>query len=273
MSLVSRFSALRLRTTKCSIAPEIRRKPLPVSVSQISLEHGNPSYDARYSKDAASLQMTLLDKQATSQEVLLEPAVSAPDPNFHRTTSWRGLLFRVLFMTPILLLVAVCFYYLIPWTVKKSSPWAYHLSATLFLLTLLYLVLMTFTFFIFTYYLLRDVPPTTVIPCLVSIWYQIYTLGLAITTVLLIIIAAIETRKSPCGVYTSWPAAYNVCHGTLVQPNATSLPFGIAMRYAVSGNETKLLPSDEIRIAEFSGWCVGKEGASHLVAAGNITKV
>ncbi|KAL2063451.1 hypothetical protein VTL71DRAFT_5256 [Oculimacula yallundae] len=257
-------------STRNSIRPEIKRKPLPTSFSEASHEENwylNP--ETGHPKETTSIQM----RSISSSEVLLSSSVVSGS-SFHPTTSWRGRTFRVLFMAPILLLVALCFYYLIPWTPKKDTPWAYHLSATLFLLTLLYLVLITVTLFIFAYYLLRDVQPTTVIPCLVSPWYQIYTLMLTITTVLLVVIAAVETRKAPCGIYTSWPVEYNVCPGTLVQSNATSLPFGIAVRYAVSENDTdSTLPSDRVRITDFDGWCVGTEGTSHSVTVENITRL
>jgi hypothetical protein len=71
--------------------------------------------------------------------------------------------------------------------------------------------LFLFLFFLFVtscilccYFLLGD-STTAIIPCVRSTWYRLYTAMLVLGMLLLMILAAIETRQERCGRWTTYP--------------------------------------------------------------------
>jgi hypothetical protein len=58
---------------------------------------------------------------------------------------------------------------------------------------------------IITAYILLGQTSSTIIPCIHSAWYKVYTLLLMTLALTIIIIAAIETRLSRNGVVTTYP--------------------------------------------------------------------
>lgn len=255
------------------VGQEIKRKPLPSSPGTRTVEDDYHDRESGTVKNTTSVQLRLYSTRSTvSYESLLEPTSRCLSSTFRPTTSWRARFFRFFFMLPILGLLVLCILELIPWssTAPASFPWRYYLAPTMLLVIILYSIFITVTSFTFSYYFLRDLSATTVIPCIVSTWYQIYTLILIILMVLLIIVAAVETRKAPCGIYTSWPADWQVCPGTFIKPDATDFAFGLAMRYVGPRNTTSL-PQGEYRIVEYDGWCTGTTGESQYVISRNLT--
>lgn len=147
-----------------------------------------------------------------------------------------------------------------------------YITATLFILNITYLIFLSVTLFTYAYYFIRGRSATTVIPCIFSLWYFIYTLILFAMMLLLVIVAAIETRKTPCGMYTTWPG--DVCGEIYLNSSATDQPVGLAFTYVQPMNVTQnvtQLPEGEFRIAEWDGWCSGTEGKMKLVKAVNGT--
>ncbi|CZR52218.1 uncharacterized protein PAC_02095 [Phialocephala subalpina] len=220
---------------------------------------------AEVSQNTTSIPMTPFRTRTTSYEGLANITDSNIQSSFRPTNSWCGRLFRVFFLIPTLLLWVVCVMYMVPWSTYGPKQKQY-LTATLFILNITYLVFLSATLFTYTYYFIRGRSATTVIPCIFSLWYFIYTVVLLAMMLLLVIVAAIETRKTPCGIYTSWPG--DVCDGIYLNSTATDEPFGIALRYVAPMNVTQL-PEGEFRIVEWDGWCTGREGKSQLVKAVN----
>lgn len=198
----------------------------------------------------------------------------SPSSRFHPENSWRGILFKVVFLIPIIGLVVMCLLYMIPF---GTTPGTNYLVPTILVVNIFYLVFLGSTLLIYIYYFVRGKAATTVIPCIVSTWYQIYTGLLFGMTILMITIACIETRKTTCGTYTTWPTSYTYndvwsCGGAALDwsGNLTGAAYGIATRYANRVNET-LLPEDQYRIFQWEGWCVGTEGADQFVKDVNGT--
>ncbi|KAE8441806.1 hypothetical protein EG329_004259 [Mollisiaceae sp. DMI_Dod_QoI] len=192
------------------------------------------------------------------------------ETRFYAVNSWRGRLFHIIFLIPILLLWIMCLMYLVPW----GGPYEGE-APTLLLVNIFYMLFLTATLLIYAYYFIWGPSGTTVIPCIVSTWYRIYTCILMLMIIVLIVVASIATRRTVCGTYTTFPMDMtgndeSICGGTTVYPNSTSRPFGIVMRYAAPQNST-LLPQDEYRIAEWNGWCTGTEGANRYVIGMNST--
>ncbi|KAF5534453.1 hypothetical protein FNAPI_12368 [Fusarium napiforme] len=76
---------------------------------------------------------------------------------------------------------------------------------TTFVVIIFYLGVIGMTALITTWYMGIKGAKSTVLPCISSAWYKFYTgvlLGFGITV---IVIACIETRKTPCGKFTSGP--------------------------------------------------------------------
>jgi hypothetical protein len=203
--------------------------------------------------------------QTTSSKGLLDPVDYASEIRFHPINSWRGWLFRIIFLIFILLLWVMCLMYMIP-----GGEGVQYIVPALLLVQILYMIFLSATFIIYAYYFIWERSATTIIPCIVSTWYQIYTCILILMMLILIVVAAVETRKTMCGTYTTWPAELTgddawACGGTYVNSNSTAgVPFGIATRYVAPYNTT-LLPQGEYRITEWDGLCMGTEGASQYV--------
>jgi hypothetical protein len=195
--------------------------------------------------------------QSTSSKGLLDPADYTSETRFHPINSWRGWLFRIIFLILLLLLWAMCLIYMIPPGEDEVYQAPTHLLGQI-----LYILILSATFIIYAYYFIWERSATTIIPCIVSTWYQIYTCILILMMLVLIVIAAVETRKTMCGTYTIWPAGLTgndawTCRGTYVSSNLTAgVPFGIATRYVAPYNTT-LLPQGEYRIAVWDGLCIG----------------
>lgn len=132
----------------------------------------------------------------------------AEEDNFSPSKSWRGMLIRALFFFPLLSLLALIVYYSTPQT---GTAW----TTTALLLNLFYLILLLVGVAIFARYMWSLTSPSTIIPCASSTWYKLYTCFLLALMVSIVIIASIETRRTSCGIYTTFPKEFNftVCPG------------------------------------------------------------
>lgn len=77
------------------------------------------------------------------------------------------------------------------------------LTTTAFVALLFYLIFLGTTTIILAFYFIRGYTTSTVIPCISSLWYKIYNGAIIAFALVFFIIACIETRRSPCGNYTS----------------------------------------------------------------------
>ena len=151
----------------------------------------------------------------------------------------------------------------------------YHHGATVFTATVFTLGLLFIIYFLITtgtvaVYVLLGRCNTTIIPCIAAKWYKIYTGILFTCTLLVFIFAAIETRKTPCGVYTTYESSQDAtlcgssayvaaaeqrgANATFVGPaqssyNLSSLdasaPYGLAFGVG----------EGQVLVAALDGWC------------------
>ncbi|RFU31610.1 hypothetical protein B7463_g4748, partial [Scytalidium lignicola] len=153
------------------------------------------SDDFAYSADNVP-QLTGLGGRRLSLDSLLDCPSSALPSRFRKTSFWPSRLFRIIFYLPILGICVMAILFMFN---------GGEFTATVFVAVVFYILWLTATGVIFSYYFVRGHTTTTVIPCITSAWYKVYTgiiMGLA---VVLIIISCIETRVTPCGKYTSGP--------------------------------------------------------------------
>ena len=207
----------------------------------------------------AQTTMSLLDSgEASSSETLSE--------KFHRTNSWRALIFRTVYLVPVCCLLALCLIYIVP-----DAEGTNNLTVTTFLMVLFYLTFLVVSVILFGFYFLSGQSTSSIIPCCNSIWYKMYTAVLMALTLVLVILASLETHRSTCGVYTTYPLNWatdaGLCpDGTTVLPEHPAIlgdlqvSFGLATMIGINANDTiDSTATDDLKVivVGFQGRCYG----------------
>jgi hypothetical protein len=187
------------------------------------------------------------------------------DSPFYPPHNWRGITIRALFLLLTIGLLAISLLSLSPW---KVIPY----SATTFSVSVFYIIFISMTTILLAMYNLLGKSTTTIIPCISSRWYKIYTCVVYFMMLTLITIAALETRRTPCGSYTTFDTqrdAYPILCSDSTYINGTNFP-GAGMPYvngsAVGVNvaESRIYNSfglaaevvnGLIVVQSFVGWC------------------
>lgn len=197
-------------------------------------------------------------------------STSAPERRFDSINSWRGWAFRILYVLPMFGLWVLCVIYLLPSSNNDSF------TTTTLLLVAFYIFFLSASLVIYTVYFVRGRSASTIIPCMTALWYKIYTAVLMLFMLVLIVVAALETRRTSCGRYTTWPLGWDIDSSLCTEliprqfsadytvANATagnSAPFGIALWSADSINGT-ILKEGEFVVVGFDGWCQGNANLS-----------
>ncbi|RYP69382.1 hypothetical protein DL771_006139 [Monosporascus sp. 5C6A] len=199
---------------------------------------------------------------------------SANQTRFRPTAFWASIVFRAVYLLPILAMSTTCILYLGPWTAKDiTSPTSNGLTTTSFLLALSYLLFVSTTAIVCAYYFARG-HTTTVIPCISSLWYKAYTVVVIGLGIVLIVISCMETRKTPCGIYTSGSgevADIDAC----LEENTAVVPFGpgkshfglASTRWDHGADTETSLESHQFWVFNFTGTCLGvvNDTAAQLV--------
>lgn len=175
---------------------------------------------------------------------------------YHPSSSWRSRIMRAIFLMPIFGLLAVSILFMRPHTAFTATQHLAHptLTATTLLLNLTCITFLVTTLTSFSIYFGRGRHTDTIIPCISSLWYKIYT-GLLIALMLaLIVVAGLQTRKTPCGLYTTLAKSYDesVCGGNLISADQEHGLFGLAWK-----NSTSPAIGRKMGIYPFAGWCKG----------------
>lgn len=92
------------------------------------------------------------------------------------------------------------------WQLSPLSSSGEHYTVTIivYIVFYLFLTLATTAIFIFHFTCREQSTTSTTLPCINAVWYKIYTAVLVILAIVLVALAAVETRKAPCGKYTVW---------------------------------------------------------------------
>lgn len=171
------------------------------------------------------------DVDAAGMYTPLRPLLKTPTPTqsndtisaqfSHGFKSLRGVAVRIFYISFLLAILTLCLEKVLPRPHQHTT-----VPLTVFLSGLLYVVLLLAVVAPLVTYSLRHcaTAPSTVIPCASALWYKIFTCVLAATFVSLIIVAALETRKTPCGIYTSIPksADEEICPNVMLVNTTTS---------------------------------------------------
>ena len=129
----------------------------------------------------------------------------SPEEMFHPSNSWRGILIRMIFLIPLIGSVALS-----TASIAQSQP-GYGLLFTGTHLTLIafYLALTLGVILIISIYFWTGNTSNTVLPCIETTWYKIYTGVLILLMITAMVVSGLETRKSKCGIYTTMRPYYD----------------------------------------------------------------
>jgi hypothetical protein len=184
--------------------------------------------------------------------------------------SGASCVFRILYLIVCIGIWAMSLLSLIPMPRTGSF-----FSFTSFAVTVFYFVFLSVSVILYATYFLRGKTTTTIIPCFSSIWYKLYTILLIVSMLILIVIAALETKQRPDGVHSSfsygdelgctsksrwWPVSSKHSFSGLVQrvPNNMNISnLNATLRF---GNDT--FSSQRFWLWEFTGYCMGEFGDS-----------
>lgn len=129
------------------------------------------------------------------------PASTYPhSEQFYPESSWRGVVVRIGFLGALLVFTAASITSMATNIRPDTKTGLPALLTGIYYLFLLICTISTFSVYIWT-----EKSNTTVIPCIESPAYKVYTYGLFLITIGYIVVTALETRRAACGLYTTTP--------------------------------------------------------------------
>jgi hypothetical protein len=156
------------------------------------------------SKSTSYRSLSSIGLLATNDERL--PWEQPPPPSLFRPANcWRSLLTRGLFVSPVIMAQAGT-----AALAAQSQPgYGLFFTGTHLTVILFYMALSTGVIVILIYYFWTGQTRNTVLPCVCSMWYKVYTAVLGVLMLVMLIISGLETRRSPCGIYTTMRPQYD----------------------------------------------------------------
>jgi hypothetical protein len=201
----------------------------------------------------------LVEVRACTTTGLLDSTDSFSSEKFHRADSWQAIIFRIVYLLPICGLLAICLLYIIPMGFDTEY------TLTTLLVILFYASFLIGSLFLFGFYFLSGRTTSSIIPCCNTIWYKLYScLVMGLMSVLLIF-ACLQTRATPCGLYTTYPNSplYDaaICGGIPLGIAAINLTT-IGGYIPIENGSADFLSTDQSKSEfvafAFDGWCKGK---------------
>ncbi|EPE30281.1 hypothetical protein GLAREA_13004 [Glarea lozoyensis ATCC 20868] len=126
----------------------------------------------------------------------------------HPRNHWRGRVVRGLYLVWLLFLAGLSLMFFFPRPTRRGTI-TYSLTSIIEIVVYAFLTLSSAA--IFAFYNWRHNTSTTIIPCIQSLWYKIYTIVLFSLMLVLLVFAAIETHKEPCGLYSTTKRGFAQC--------------------------------------------------------------
>ncbi|KAL4893622.1 hypothetical protein BDV59DRAFT_207713 [Aspergillus ambiguus] len=190
---------------------------------------------------------------AEDSEMGTKYAVTSTDGthlNSARHLAFGIIMIRTCYVLILLGLLGLCVSYITP--IRGAMTLILDGTSALILVAVVYIFMSGMSVILFTIYLIRGgLKTTTVIPCIRTWWYRLYTLVLIAAALALLVLSGYYTRRAPCGQLTMFPALYDnqVCNGTPVKPDADNAAVGFIVRNTLMTPSTWMVPLD--------GWCSG----------------
>jgi hypothetical protein len=132
---------------------------------------------------------------------------------------WRGILYRIWWMLTLatILGVSAASCSRMWWGYNPEAPYN---SLSRIILQSMYFVLTISAILIHSFYVLRGHSGSTLIPCIHSTWYKVFTILLMTMSLVGAVVSALETRTLRTGAITTLPELYCKTSGTLCVPVA-----------------------------------------------------
>lgn len=244
------------------------------------LTEGESSYHLpSYTPSTGDEEYSFSSKQATpaisSSTFLAGDLQEHPSNQTSRPTSdWRAILVRISYLFCLALLLVICCFLA---GGPPKSDGVENLSVpgssnVLWVLAALYIVLTVTSIITLSFYLFRlGNSMTTVLPCLSSWWYRVYTFVLLGASIAMIVLAGVNTRRTSCGRFTVMPSIVDaaLCAGTPVSANSGSGAFGFTIHQTLNSVDPDTGVASQVAkelLIPLDGWCSG-------TLVGNVTEI
>ncbi|KAI3321938.1 hypothetical protein HD806DRAFT_545610 [Xylariaceae sp. AK1471] len=222
--------------------------------------------------------------QEDETRLSLDSLIHLPDtapmtrPRYCQVSCWQGRLLRTFYLVLLTGIWSFTLIWIFPIAYRGGGEWGgggHRLyTTTSFVTALFYFIMMTISVTVHAYYFIRGQTTSTIIPCTGYLWYKIYTVILFAMMTALWILSLVETTRTVCGTYTSYPAtlADMTCSmGDMrvwqSDPNSHTLGvIGLALKYprVVKGT---VLQEGEFWVMNFTGTCLGHRSSNLLAHA------
>lgn len=209
-------------------------------------------------KQSESASALIIQPTMTSMETPVIPG------RFHNHRGWLSVLVRSLYLMMVMGLLALCLFELLD-DINQGS-W----TTTNFTLVLTFLLFLVFTTGILLAYIILGRCNTTIIPCITASWYKAYTGLLFAAMFSVFIIAAFETRKTPCGVYTTYPensGADLVTCGRSLFVGMPEQDLNTTVAFGSKQNGTNVVHYEEIPFTNTYGMALSNDDGNIVVVA------
>ncbi|KAH8659215.1 hypothetical protein BGZ60DRAFT_414823 [Tricladium varicosporioides] len=191
----------------------------------------------------------------------------------HPRNGWRARLVRGFYLVVLIGLAATSFRYVAPFSRFIT------LSVTAYIEALLYCFTLFSTITICGFYVFKHKTDTTIIPCIQSTWYKIHTGFVFLAAITVFCLAAIETRKEPCGIFTTYQGNTfaNCRNGLYLSSRVMEDPIDKTIRTPTSNDHPDHVylngfyqgvsreNGTSIELKAFTGWCKGKMNANATI--------
>ena len=219
------------------------QRPSAYSLPTFDFEHTPPDLDE---SDVATLSPNGSDETYTCI------ARAKLHPHLDRA----GLTWRAFF-----LLFLACLW-LLPLITMLPFRWGIYFTGTLFSMGIFYFIFMSVTLFSIATCIFTTKSLTTIYPYLNKRWYKAYTCLLFLLMGTLVIIAALENRRAPCGANTTYPPSITDPHDFDFDEYLCSVvSVGAQAQSGISGLVGKNGTQEIVRTYE--GWCMGTFGTQN----------
>ncbi|KAL7619876.1 hypothetical protein AAE478_010422 [Parahypoxylon ruwenzoriense] len=202
-------------------------------------------------------------QRKASFDSLLEPEfvlTTPPEMQFRPLSYWASRVFRIFYFLAMISLAVLCAMFLVPWS--KDSMY----TTTSLLVGIQNIVFLAMSILLYGYYSVRATT-STIIPCISSAWYKIYTIFIMTLMIALIIISAVETRKTPCGKFTSLPGETGDI-ATCATPHSELIPIHSDSTRWIGLNSVFWADDHQQLLTQnFTGSCIGSllEGQTYNI--------
>lgn len=198
-------------------------------------------------------------RRLSLDSLLEQPEQLASTENYYRSTAYLpSRVFRSMFFGLMLFVWVALLWHTFGSIIMSTQNFSFLICL------ILYHFILVPSLVVIGYYFVRGMTTTTIIPCISATWYKIYSVVVIGLMICLVVISSMETRKTPCGVWTVtggfegdyWSCKSGNSEFIRVDPGLGGNAFGIASTYS---NTTvgSLLEAGQFWVDNFTGSCSG----------------